>query len=308
MNNVLRWGMALLLLAGLARVVPVSAVRVQLAEADRFWFLGAAVLALLLHVLQGLRLWWVARACGWAWTRGAALRLHFASLFYALVVPGGNLTGLLVRSRQLGRLDQDYGSAALVLVLDRVLSTTTLALTGLLSLAAAPTVARPVLAVVFTMVFVAGWTLILLARRGVHPEDGPWRRRLPLLRYLTGPVNRLAQVSGQVWWRWAAWALALHGIGIVLFLMVARSANLVLGFGETASARASMLVAALPPITAGGLGLREGTATLLLGQGPATPDQALAFSLLVFASTVLLPALLGGLWELYANLRPSSPG
>ena len=45
MNNVLRWAIALLLLASLTCVVPVSAVRAQLAEADRFWFLGAIALA-----------------------------------------------------------------------------------------------------------------------------------------------------------------------------------------------------------------------------------------------------------------------
>ena len=87
-----------------------------------------------------------------------------------------------------------------------------------------------------------------------------------------------------------------------MFQMMAHSAGLVLRFGETASTRASMLVASLPPVTAGGIGLREGAATLLLGQGNAPPDQAMAFSLLIFAGTVLMPALLGSLIELYVLL------
>lgn len=302
-HPVWRWGVALLLLAGLTRVVPVSAILNRLRQANQAWFLGATVLALLIHALQGLRLWWVARVCGWTWTVRAALRMHFGALFYQLVMPGGNLTGLLVRSFQLGRLDQDYGSATLMLLLDRLLSTTTLALTGLLSIAAAPESTRPMLALLFALVLVTGLILLHLARRGVPPARGPGPQRVPLLRHLAGSVKRLARVSGVVWWRWACWALAMHGIGIVMFHMMARSAGLMLSYGETASTRASMLVAALPPVAAGGLGLREGAATLLLGRGAVDPDQAVAFSLLIFAGTILLPALLGGLVELFALIK-----
>ncbi len=58
-----------------------------------------------------------------------------------------------------------------------------------------------------------------------------------------------------------------------------------------------MILVTLLPITIAGLGVREVAALLLLQHYGVTPDIAIAFSMLVFATTIFGIGLLGGLTE-----------
>jgi hypothetical protein len=65
---------------------------------------------------------------------------------------------------------------------------------------------------------------------------------------------------------------------------------------------AAVLVTVLP-VSLAGLGLREGAFVLLLAPYAVAPADALAYSLLAFATTVLAVGLIGGAIEAFRLLR-----
>jgi uncharacterized membrane protein YbhN (UPF0104 family) len=67
--------------------------------------------------------------------------------------------------------------------------------------------------------------------------------------------------------------------------------------------RSGMMLAAMLPVSFAGLGLREGASVFLLEMFGVSPQLAVAFSLLAFASTVLAVGLVGGLAEGARQLR-----
>jgi hypothetical protein len=57
------------------------------------------------------------------------------------------------------------------------------------------------------------------------------------------------------------------------------------------------------PISISGIGLREGAMIVLLQQYGLTGDQAIAYSLLIFTTTILAPGISGGILEALRQLR-----
>jgi uncharacterized protein (TIRG00374 family) len=92
-------------------------------------------------------------------------------------------------------------------------------------------------------------------------------------------------------------------LGVFCYYLLAASLNLNLSLISVGWLRSAVILTTMIPISISGIGLREGAMMILLQYYGLTGDQAIAYSLLVFTTTVLAAGLLGGLFEAVRQLR-----
>jgi uncharacterized membrane protein YbhN (UPF0104 family) len=98
-------------------------------------------------------------------------------------------------------------------------------------------------------------------------------------------------------------SLLAHASGVLAWLVLAPAVGIDLDVVTIAWVRSAAMVATLLPATVGGLGLRDAAVVYLMAPLGVTASDALAFSLLVFATSVLLVGVAGGAMEVRDLLR-----
>jgi uncharacterized protein (TIRG00374 family) len=94
-----------------------------------------------------------------------------------------------------------------------------------------------------------------------------------------------------------AFALAAQMISLMAAYSLATALGVDVGILELAWVVGAVRLLVVLPISPSGLGVREGALVVLLGAYGVRGDEALAFSLLSFATSELLIGLIGGLVE-----------
>lgn len=295
-----RWVVGLALLALVLVLVPLDEAWAALKSASPGALLAGAGLALVVHMVQARRLQILARALGLEWTWWKVLEIHLSSMAYGLVLPGGNLSGTAVRAYKLGRRSRQFTQAAAALLVDRVMATAFLGLTGLVCLIVSPLPEPWAFGLVLAGLTVVGLLALLPAAVGVGSLPGIGRLEpLPVIGKIVVKLAKLPRVPMMVLARAALLATLSHAAGIVVCVYVARSVGLTLEVFSVGVARALMLVAALLPITVAGIGVRESAAVVVLGAMDEATGPALAFSLLFFLVMWVGPAMIGAAMELF---------
>lgn len=278
----------------------------------RLWpVLGAFLLALLAQAAVALRLGLLTRAQGISLRPAEILEINLTSQFYGLALPGGSVSGLAVRFYRLARGERRYEATLVSLLCDRLLGTLALGAIGLAFWAVDRTVpprsalamllAGTAVSVLLSFVLLAPSAQHVLARaipRGRYPALDAARGRGreafgTLLR--TGPRD----VAGLT-----LLSLAAHGFGIAGYALLSGALGLELSVVTIGWFRSALTFVSMLPITVSGLGIREGTALLLLVGYGVTESDAVALSLLVFAAMTAAVGLVGGILEAGRWLRP----
>jgi uncharacterized membrane protein YbhN (UPF0104 family) len=285
--------------AALARASPLAIVLAALSS-----FAGNVVIAFRLRVLlaaQGVR----ARA-------SQTLAINLAAFFYNLFLPVGGVGVAAIRLHRLSHHAQGRFTAALTaMVCDRLAATATLGLVGLAFWLVDP---HPKPRGSFLALALGSTTaLSLVAPRAVPHEvrrfvrdltEGAsgtwWAAVLHRFSYALGSVARISPA-----------ALArIFGISILaqlpaafVFVLLGWGLDLPVSGIALAWIRSVTVMVAVLPISIGGLGVRETVLVYVMSTfGVPAPD-AIALSLLVFATTILAPGLLGGAIEAVHWLR-----
>jgi uncharacterized membrane protein YbhN (UPF0104 family) len=92
--------------------------------------------------------------------------------------------------------------------------------------------------------------------------------------------------------------------GILAFVALGEGLGLSVPMLSMAWIRSVVVVLSLLPISIGGVGIREGVLVMTLHGFGVPAHQAFALSILVFATTILAPGLVGGVLEGAQWLRP----
>lgn len=303
----LRVVLAIAIVALLVHWVGPTEVRARLAACPPSVALAALAAALFGQWLGALRFAQLARIQGLPLTRTDAFGINLSTVFYSLFLPGGTATSWIVRLLRLPGAREQLGLALAVIAADRAFATSAGAMLGL--------AADLMLRVPATLVITTGlgaatvgaaiiaWTLLL-------PDVPAWLqrlRKLPLLRRLATRITRSEPapepLTGVAVGRAGLLSVAVHGLGIFAWWILARAIGLDLGLLEIAWVRSASQIVGLLPVTVGGLGLREGTTVLLLALFHVAAADALALSLLAFLVTVLGVGVVGGTWEAARLLR-----
>jgi glycosyltransferase 2 family protein len=282
-------------------------VRTRLAACPPSVALAALAAALLGQWLGALRFTQLAHVQGLALTRVEALGINLSTVFYSLFLPGGTATSWIVRLLRLPGAREQLGLALAIIAADRAFAT---AAGAILGLAADLALRAPATLIVTTGLAAAmvgaafiGWALLL-------PDVPDWLERLRNLPFLRRLATRAIQtkcthypMTKAALGRASLLSIAVHGLGIFAWWILARAIDLDLGLLEIAWVRSASLVVGLLPITVGGLGLREGTTIVLLAFFNVAAADALALSLLAFLVTTLGVGAVGGVGEAAHLLR-----
>lgn len=92
--------------------------------------LVACLFGLLAHLVIADRLHWLVQALGIRLSTLALLQINLATVFYSLVLPAGNVTGIAARFYRMSRREKNYAGIAAALAFDRLVATLTLCVVG----------------------------------------------------------------------------------------------------------------------------------------------------------------------------------
>lgn len=292
------------IVALLFRRVPATDVLGALRLARGGPILLASAVSLATHLFLAWRLRILTRKQGIHLGFWSIVEVNLTTMFYRLFIPGGTVGSLLVRVYKLTRSEKKYPEAVAAVVFDRVAATAALCLVGgVFWLIDRPATGIGVqLAMIGLLLVTLGFLALLLSRRAADLFLGI-ARWLPL-----GSVG--AKIEKQI-----LAARRFHDIGhgtLALVLGISVVTQLLglatYGFLGLALAlaipwvtwgwiRSAAIVVAMLPVSVAGIGVREGALLFLVQAAGGTAENALAFSLLVLFTTVLLLSLVGGLIE-----------
>jgi uncharacterized protein (TIRG00374 family) len=93
-------------------------------------------------------------------------------------------------------------------------------------------------------------------------------------------------------------SLLVHLLDVLIYYLLTRSLGMNISAITIGWVRSLAILATMIPITISGLGVREGVLILLLMPYGVIGEEAFAFSIFIFLTTVLLVGIIGGLYEI----------
>jgi len=293
--------------------VPVSDVIAVMLSAQPSYLVIALMLSILVHLVAGYRLKFFTENQGISLSTFRALEINLAAVFYGLFLPGGNLTGGAIRFYKLSGQEKKMAAALASLALDRVMATIALSVVGIFfwSVNRPPDsgyIGLSMVAVLGGLIFPAlfllwgdmpGRFLKLLERMRSSFVVAQGRK-------LLAKIERCRKLSLRSLIFILTLSIASHLVGAFVYYLLASSLEADISLATIVWVRSAVVLATMVPISISGLGVREGALLFLLKPYGIGRETALAFSLLVFAVTVLMMGILGGLLEGRRFLHPAS--
>ena len=295
--TILRWVAALTVLAVLFHFLPVAPLRTALARVPPIRFVIVLILFLSAHAIGVLKWRMVVNAAGSQLDVSTSAQCYLGGLFGTLFLPsiiGGDVVRLAVGLRRTAR------PAAVLAgnIVDRFVDVGaqgTLVLLGLILLPgslpeqfAAP--ARKFLLVCFVLAVVVFFLVVILWKRLLAGRSLRFRRRIGRLRHAFRSVRQAPQVLIFSW----SLGVLIQGTFILLNALLAISCGLFLPFRVWLFAWPLAKLAAVLPLTQGGMGIREAVLVALLLPFGAPSSLTLA-SGLVWEGIVIAGGLVSGL-------------
>ncbi|MGB6222653.1 lysylphosphatidylglycerol synthase transmembrane domain-containing protein [Haloferula sp.] len=291
------------ILAYLLYKIPFASIWAAILEAKWQLLVLSTFMTLLVHWTTADRLRRLLEVSGNKITTWGIFEINLSTLFYGLFLPGGNFTGIAIRFYRLSADKGDALATGVALFTDRVISTITLLLVGIVFWLGARQEEGwyPLLIMLGALAASIGVIFLFLVA-----EKIPLLRPLYglAMRYGKGPARKIhdalhKQAKLPVRTLVVVFSLSIltHLLGIVAYALIARSLGIEVGLVAMGWIRSSIILATMIPLTPSGIGLREGASLLLLTSLGVTNETAMAFSLLIFGMTILLVGLVGGLFE-----------
>src|ERR1700733_10106842 len=278
----LRWIAALVVLGVLLHFLPLAAVRSSIARVPPHYFLAALLGYLLAHALGVLKWRMVVNAAGAQLDFATSLQCYLGGLFGTLFLPsivGGDVISLAVGLRRSPR------PAAVLAgnVVDRFLDVTAQAGLVLLGLALLPgsvpenlqATAHKALLVSIAGIVVLVALSILLHRALLQGRSIRFRRQLARLRHA---LRRVSRRPYMLLFGWLAGTF-IQATFLILTARLAVACGLVLPLRVWLFAWPLAKLAAVLPLTQGGIGVREAALVALLAPFGAAGHLVLAAGL-----------------------------
>lgn len=306
--RLLRTSVGLAILAVLFYLIPIEGVFDALRRAEPLPVFGASVISFLIYWATADRLRRLCDAHGHGWSTWEIFQINLATRFYGFL-PGGNVTGIVIRFYKLTGDKRRYMATAVALFYDRIAATVTLCGVGAVFwLLERPSGSWQALAAILASMLVMILALIVLFDRSPGPVVSFIRRtasrfigvKLHTVRQAVRESRTLSR--GQTFTVFSL-SIGAHLLGVLGWYLLCLSLGLDISLVTVGWVRTAIILATMIPVTVSGLGLREGAAVLLLTNYGVSQESALAFSLLVFLVTAVLIGLAGGLIEAFRLIR-----
>jgi len=243
------------------------------------------------------------------------LAINLAAFFYNLFLPVGGVGVAAMRLQRLSHHTRGRFTAALTaMVCDRVAAIAAVGLVGLLCWILDPH-AKPAGSLVVILIGLTTLGLLVAPRvvplevrhlvRELHAGgSGAWWSAA-LLRFSNG-LGSVARLTPAALASILGISILAQLPGIVVFVALGHGLGLPVPLLSMAWVRSVVLLLTVLPISIGGLGVREGALVFTLHAFGIPAHDALALSILIFATTILAPGLAGGVMEAVQWLRMGS--
>lgn len=308
----LKAGLSALLLCLVFAKVPLEGVTSSLGSARPGVYAVACIVALSPSFIHAFRMKHLTDRHGMSLSYWRHFEINMAASFYGLFLPGF-LSGGVFRWYRISRPDGNVAGAFAVVVVNRFLQTSAIALLGVVFLAiAGPTGVNPAAAAALAgilLLFVTALAVLMhglvsihlgrfLAERKGIPE-GLRRRALRVVdafgQYRGMGARELLPIAGC--------CIAEEALASFSFVLTAISMGISVSFASLGWVRSCVAILTTLPVSIGGFGLREGSLIVLLAPFGVGAKVAVAFSLLTFAAG-LPRVVLGGMLEAGKAMYP----
>ncbi len=295
--TILRWAAALAVLAILFHFLPVAPLRAALVRVPSIRFAIVLVLYLCAHAVGIFKWRMVVNTAGAQLNLSAGAQCYLGGLFGTLFLPsiiGGDVVRLAVGLRRSPRPAAVLAGNVVDRFLD-VAAQATLVLLGLFLLPGSlpeqfAALARKLLFICFMIAVAALLLLILVWKPLLAGRSLRFRKRIARFRHAFRSVRRAPEI---VIFGWLLGVL-IQGTFILLNALLAISCGLFLPFRVWLFAWPLAKLAALLPLTQGGMGIREAVLVALLLPFGAPSALTLAAGL-IWEGIIIAGGLLSGL-------------
>jgi len=302
--TILRFAIAIAIIIFLFTKISIPNVIVSILSAKLHYIIPAFIITLFSWLIISYRLKFFSALQGLAISTFQALEINLSVLFYGLFLPGGNLTGGVIKFYKLSRKDNKLSEALVALALDRVFATVALCVVGLLfwMLSIPEDSNLIVLSMIFILLGLTGFCILIFFDRDHRVIK--WLLSLTNKVYLSPKLNRFVESLsglGRIPLRSLIFMIIISIISqllnVLVFYLLLLSIDLNVPLVSIGWIRSVVVLVTMIPISISGMGLREGSFMLLLGAFGVSDNSAFAYSIIVFAMTHVLPGILGGLFE-----------
>jgi uncharacterized protein (TIRG00374 family) len=306
---VFQYLIAAILLIYIFKQIPLSAVIQAIVHVNSNLLCAGLLLSILVQPVIADRLRRLADTQKIIITNLEIIGINFAALFYGLFLPGGNFTGIAIRLYKISGTERRFAGAGVIVLLDRIIATITLCVIGIIfflfdKTAESSSILKLMIMIMSLLLFIIGVLYI-----SIH-----WLRLKEIHKILNSfifdklitvktALKRTQNLSIGILVAVCVLSFFAHLLGILTYYLIIQAMGIDLSFVTIAWIRSGIIIVTMIPVSISGLGLREGTAYFLMNSYGITAKESVAFSLLIFSTTVLIPGLLGGLWEISRFLK-----
>jgi hypothetical protein len=232
--------------------------------------------------------------------------INLAAFFYNLFLPVGGVGVAAIRLQRLSHHRHGRFTAALTaMVCDRVAAIATLGLVGLACWMLDPH-PKPAGSLVIILGGTTAIALMLAPRivpvalRSLVRDlqiggSGTWWA--PALLRLSNALGSVARLSPATLATLLGLSILAQMVGILVFAALGHGLDLPVSLVSMGWIRSVVVLLTVLPISIGGLGVREGALVFTLQAFGVAAHDAIALSILIFATTIVAPGLAGGVLE-----------
>ena len=302
--TIIRFAISIAIIIFLLTKISIPDVVGSIISAKIHYIIAAFIVSPFTWLILSYRLKFFSNMQGLTISTFQAFEINLSTLFYGLFLPGGNLTGGVIKFYKLSRKDNKLSEALVALALDRVFATIALCIVGLFfwMLSVPEDSKLLVLSMIFILLGLTGFCILIFFDRDHRVIK--WLLSLANKFYTSPKLNRFVDCLsdlGRIPIRSLLFMIVISIISqllnVLVFYLLLLSIDLSVPFVSIGWIRSVVVLVTMIPISISGMGLREGSFMLLLGAFGISDNSAFAYSLLVFAVTRIIPGLLGGLLE-----------
>lgn len=287
--------------------VPFGTVLSAIKNCNPIYFLLAVSMRYAQRIVMGYRSSILAKHQGLAVGPAKLVNIGLIATFYGVFLPG-TLAGGAVRWYKLNKLTSEPSKVLVMVIYDRMIDTVFMAALGFcfFLINSSSTESQQfgndlfIAVVLFMAIYFLSFNtkLMTLITRIIANTQFIPQKIADKLNQLVNASANYSRLSISQHCKIFILSIAVYLIGVIAFFILAKGLNLELNFATLAWITSLVTAILMLPITFSGLGVREGGLIIMLEPYGIDPANALAFSLLMFASTLLLAAG-GGACELY---------
>jgi uncharacterized protein (TIRG00374 family) len=284
--------------------IPYQDVVVSLSSANLHYLISGLLLSILGHLIISLRLKILMDEQGMNLSLNRIFEINLSTTFYRLFLPGGAFFTGVIRFYKLSSFDKKRAETLASVAVDRIISAIALCIVGLLFwFLYFPSNSNYIaLSMSLLLSGLILFSIIIYLNRGTDSAI----KILDILNidYVTSRIkkvffalNRFRNLSSRSITIIFTVSIFTQILGIGVYYLLAMSLGIKISFFAMGWIRCVAVLISMIPMSIAGLGVREASLIFLLRPFSIVDDEALAFSLLVFAVNFVLVGLIGGLIE-----------